>query len=148
MTSNHGATAPRVRVRVVPPAGVALQITNGWDYQDQYSATIFEDGTVRYVRKTSEGTVASTKRLSKPQLAQLGSAFEKANYSALSNVYGGQGNPGDVGPLPESITTSYTRRGRTKTVAHDRGTYVPALSEMEVRMEEILGTETWIKAPR
>ena len=62
--------------------------------------------------------------------------------------YEGPNRDGDVGPLPENITTSYTRRGHTKKVTHDVGAYVRRLSEMEVRIEEILGTRHWAAYPK
>jgi hypothetical protein len=128
-------------------ATVRHTIDDGWGHHSEYSATIFEDGTVRYVKGT-EGAAPYSKTLSRKVLAQIVEAFEKANYFALKDSYWGRGDTGDVGPVPETIYTSYTRNGRTKKVTHDRATFVPGLSEMEVRIEEILGTQTWISAPK
>lgn len=105
----------------------------------------------RFVKKV--GKVRS--RITRDQLRQLISEFEKIDYFSLKDDYGGAAtsSPGEDCPGwwtdNPSAYTSITINGKTKRVAHYHGCQgtdaVEKLTALENRIDEIVNTKQWVK---
>jgi len=116
-----------------------------------YRVTISQDGTVtfegrRFVKTT--GTV--TEQVSPDKFQQLVDEFEGIKYFSLQDRYTqrADGCTTFMTDMP-SANTSLSLNGRVKTVAHYFGCrgpeIIPALTALERKIDEIAGTEKWIK---
>ncbi len=116
-----------------------------------YRVTISQDGTVtfegrRFVKTT--GTV--TEQVSPDKFQQLVDEFEGIKYFSLQDRYTqrADGCTTFMTDMP-SANTSLSLNGRVKTVAHYFGCrgpeVLPALTALERKIDEIAGTEKWIK---
>ena len=131
-----GATA----AAATPPLATLTRTAAFFGGGAAYEVSITADGTVHYQGKANVGVIgARTKKLTPQQLEQLIAAFDKAGYFSLNDKY-------EEGPTDNSWTyTSFTRGGRTKTVAHYMsGNAPPALWELEGRIDAIVGTHEWV----
>ena len=116
-----------------------------------YRVTISQDGTVtfegrRFVKTT--GTV--TEQVSPDKFQQLVDEFEGIKYFSLQDRYTqrADGCTTFMTDMP-SANTSLSLNGRVKTVAHYFGCrgpeIIPALTALERKIDEVAGTEKWIK---
>ena len=116
-----------------------------------YRVTISQDGTVtfegrRFVKTT--GTV--TEQVSPDKFQQLVDEFEGIKYFSLQDRYTqrADGCTTFMTDMP-SANTSLSLNGRVKTVAHYFGCrgpeVLPALTALERKIDEVAGTEKWIK---
>jgi hypothetical protein len=143
-----------IQAAVVPspappsPADPSLLVTltrqaGGWGRGRAYELRISADGTVRYEGQKNVGVIgARTKKLTPRQLEQLISAFDAVGYFSLEDKY-------ESGPSENTWTiTSFTRGGRTKKVEHYMSDdSVPALRDLELRIDAIVGTQQWVYLP-
>src|SRR6266404_2997828 len=116
-----------------------------------YRVTLSQDGTVtfegrRFVKTT--GTV--TEQVSPDKFQQLVDEFEGIKYFSLQDRYTqrADGCTTFMTDMP-SANTSLSLNGRVKTVAHYFGCrgpeIIPALTALERKIDEVAGTEKWIK---
>ena len=125
-----------------------------------YGVFIDGDGTVRYKgRRWVKVTGSATARLSPQQLDELIAALNSVHYFALRDRYASPADGcGTMGSDLPSAITSVTVAGRTKTIWHEYGcleldergrtgeTYPRELTELESRIDAIVGTERWVGA--
>ena len=114
--------------------------SGGWGQGAAYEVSIAPDGTVRYQGRANVGVLgARAKKLTPRELAEIVAAFDKARYFSLNDKYEG-------GPTDNRWTvTSFNHGGRTKTVRHYMAADAPAaLSELEHRIDTIVGTRAWV----
>jgi hypothetical protein len=116
-----------------------------------YKVAIASDGTVTFdganfvkVKGTATGTI-------KPEdFNKLVSEFEKIKFSSLDDEYvPGSRNCGPAATDLPYVRTSIQMKGKTKSVSHYQGclnsTVVHALFDLDRKIDEIAGTEKWIK---
>ena len=108
-----------------------------------YTLTIYGDGTVVYEGKDfaqTRGRAEAT--VSQEQIEQLISEFEKADYFSLNESYI-EKTITDA----ETVITSITLNGRTKTIEHYHGDFSAPekLTELEDKIDEIVNSGQWIK---
>lgn len=116
-----------------------------------YHVTIASDGTVTFEGGDYVKTKGSaTAHISPQRFQQLVVEFEKIKYFSLQDQYSG---PADgcttfMTDMP-SANTAFSLNGRAKSVAHYYGCggpeILPRLTALERRIDEIAGTEKWIK---
>ncbi len=133
---------------------ITLSRTACFGYCPTYKLTISADGSVTfegvdYVK--TKGIVKS--RISRKQLQQLISEFKKLNYFSLRNQYQSEEDGcSTVWTDYPSATTSIRLNGKSKSVLHYYGChkdpgnamYPKGLTELETRIDRIVGTERWI----
>jgi hypothetical protein len=124
-----------------------------------YSLTISADGNVVYDGTASVKTKGRVQgQITLDQLSQLITAFKHANYFSLNDRYSG---PADGCPThwtdSPSATISLRLNGKSKTIVHYYGcreldspghfggVWPPELFQLEKRIDEIVGTDKWIK---
>ena len=116
-----------------------------------YQVTIASDGTVTFAGRNyvkTKGT--ATAQIKSEDFNQLVSEFEKLNYFSLRDQYvnTSDGCNGFMTDMP-SVKTSISLNGRSKSVSHYYGCRGPeiisALTALERKIDEIAGTEKWIK---
>jgi hypothetical protein len=123
-----------------------------------YRIVIYGDGTVEYEGQRFVRTIGSAKAmLSREQVRRLVTAINDADYFSLRGSYRRRqdGCPTYVIDEP-SVITSVTSNGMTKKVHHDQGcrevskegtlgaTYPRQLTELEIRIDEIVDTALWV----
>jgi hypothetical protein len=123
-----------------------------------YSLKVLADGRVVYRGKQFvRNRRRAETRLTREQLDQLLSEFEKAEYFSLRNryLYRADGCPSSALDYPSAIT-SLRINGRVKTITHDYGcrekppdgdsrVYPGELFALEQRIDEIVGTNRWTR---
>jgi acetamidase/formamidase len=116
-----------------------------------YQVTIASDGTVTFAGRNyvkTKGT--ATAQIKSEDFSKLVSEFEKLNYFSLRDQYvnTSDGCNGFMTDMP-SAKTSISLNGRNKSVSHYYGCrgpeIIPALTALERKIDEIAGTEKWIK---
>jgi hypothetical protein len=116
-----------------------------------YKVTIAQDGTVTYEGRNfvkTKGTVTAQIRSEKFQ--QLVDEFEKIKYFSLRDRYteSADGCTSFITDLPNA-NTSLSLNGRVKSISHNFGCRGPeilsGLVALEHKIDEIAGTEKWIK---
>jgi hypothetical protein len=134
---------------------ITLQRTVCFGACPDYKLTITADGTVTFegrefvkVKRTVKG------RISRDDLRSLIAAFEAASYFSLNDSYSTQkdGCP-EVWTDNPTAVTSIRMNGKTKTISHYYGcqtgsgtsVYPNALTYLETQIDQIVGTEKWIK---
>ncbi len=122
-----------------------------------YTVMVLADGTVNFEgRQFVAKKGAATGHVSSDDLRKLISAFDEASYFALRDRYtqGSDGCP-EVWTDNPTVVTSIRMAGKSKTIVHYHGcqegsgqsTYPKALTELESKIDEIVGTSRWIKGP-
>lgn len=120
-----------------------------------YTVTILADGTVTFEGRRFVKTVGTVKSsISQEKVQELIAAFEKVNYFSLKDRYATEedGCPERWTDNPSAIT-SIKIDGKTKAITHYHGCqdskgkfiYPKELTELERRIDEIVGTGQWIK---
>ncbi len=107
-----------------------------------YSVTVLRDGTVRWEGKQFvKVTGKATAKLPAATMTALADAFKHADYFALADKYDSY----DVTDHPSAIV-SYADGGKKKTIHHYHGdrSAPEKLSELESRIDELVGTARWI----
>jgi hypothetical protein len=107
-----------------------------------YTVTVLRDGTVKWEGKQFvKVTGKATAKLPATALTALAEAFKRADYFALADKYDSY----DVTDHPSAIT-SYADGGKTKTIHHYHGdrSAPEKLSELESKVDELVGTNRWI----
>ena len=124
-------------------AGVAFERTACYGRCPIYTVTVLRDGTVqwegeRFVKVTGG---KATGRADGAALVELAEAFEKAHYFTLKDKYTSY----DITDHP-SANTSYDDGAHKSRSPHYHGDRsAPAeLSELEERIDQIVGTSKWI----
>lgn len=118
-----------------------------------YKVTISADGKVTFQGRQfvkTKGTVQGSITLD--GLRQLLAEFDKARYFSLRDKYETEkdGCPEDWTDHPSAVT-SIRLNGKSKSISHYHGcrdgqvAYPKALTELEDRIDEIVGTKQWIK---
>jgi hypothetical protein len=146
------ADAPQpVRHHSPTPQVITLQRTVCFGTCPEYKLTILADGRVLY-----EGiSYVKTKgkawgRITRQQLKELISEFNKINYSSLADSYtpGTKNCPQSMTDMP-AATTSLTRNGKSKTVIHYHGCrglpVLDQLTQLENKIDEAVDVNKWIK---
>jgi len=146
--------------QAIPPDFlITLERTGCEGVCPMYTVKISAGGAVVYQGKQfvrNKRRVVS--RLTKEQLRQLLSTFERADYFSLRNryQYPEDGCPSSGLDYPAAIT-SFRINGRVKTIAHDYGcrekspdgdsrpVYPRELFALEQRIDEIVGTSRWTR---
>jgi hypothetical protein len=129
-----------------------------------YVLTISANGRVTFVPKYYNEKIevvtgkAGRKRISRNQVKQLISEFEKINYFSLKDDYGITISYRPSEDCPEwwtdapSAYTSITLNGKMKKVGHYYGCkgkdIVEKLTELEDRIDKIVDTKLWVKKYR
>ncbi len=116
-----------------------------------YEVTIASDGAVTFEGRNYVKTKGAATAQIKPQdFNRLVSEFEKLNYFSLRDQYvnSSDGCTAFMTDMP-SAKTSISLSGRIKSVSHYYGCrgpeVIPALTALERKIDEIAGTEKWIK---
>ena len=120
-----------------------------------YKLTIIADGTVTFEGRQNvkvKGLVKS--RINRDDLRNLIAAFEAASYFSLNESYETQkdGCP-EVWTDNPSAITSIRMNGKTKRISHYYGCqagggtsiYPNGLTYLETKIDQIIGTDKWIK---
>ena len=114
-----------------------------------YRVSVAEDGAVVFEGVRHVASVGSfTGRIDAERVAALARLFEEHDYFALDDKYAyGEANCAQYGTDAPTVITSVTIGGRTKRVEHDLGCFgvPPRLSDLESRIDEIVGTSRWIR---
>jgi Domain of unknown function (DUF6438) len=133
---------------------ITLSRTSCFGYCPTYKLTISADGAVTFEGRDyvkTKGTVKS--RISRTQLQQLISEFKNANYFSLKDKYESEEDGcSTVWTDYPSATTSIRIDGKSKSILHYYGChkdpgnamYPKGLTELESKIDEIVGTERWI----
>jgi len=116
-----------------------------------YKLTIASDGTVTFdgERFTKVQGIA-TGRISPSDFRRLVAEFEKINYFSLPDSFspGTPVCPRMVTDMPSAVT-SIRLNGKAKSVSHYHGCgdsgVLPKLSALENKIDEVAGTQKWIK---
>ena len=130
---------------------ITLERTACFGTCPMYKVTITSDGTVSFDGKRFTKTTGIAKgKISAHDFRQLVSEFEKINYFSLPDSYA-PGTP----VCPERITdmpsayTSIRLNGKTKSVSHYYGCgtsgALEKLTALEKKIDEVAGTQKWIK---
>jgi hypothetical protein len=149
------ARTPGREVAVPPDTVITLQRTICYGMCPAYKLTIRGDGTLIYEGKEfvkTTGTVKSS--VTREQLKELLSEFEKADYFSLRDSYQtmSDGCPTYWTDNP-SANTSIQLGGRRKAIAHYYGcqeeegykVYPQKLYVLESRIDEIVNSARWVK---
>jgi hypothetical protein len=107
-----------------------------------YTVTVLRDGTVRWEGKQFvKVSGKATAKLSAATLAALADAFKRAGYFALADQYENH----DMTDGPTAIM-SYADGAKKKTIRHYHGdsSAPQKLSQLESRIDELVGTVRWI----
>ena len=130
---------------------VALERTACFGACPIYKVTIASDGTVTFEgRRFVKTTGAATAKIKPEDFNRLVNEFEKLNYFSLRDQYinAADGCAGFMTDMA-SAKTSISLNGRIKSVSHYYGCRGPeiitALTALERKIDEIAGTEKWIK---
>lgn len=115
-----------------------------------YKLTIQGDGTLNYEDRTYmyeekdpvEAVFGVETTISRDKVKEIISEFEKAKYFSLNDRYM-ERTITDA----ETVITSITINGNTKTIEHYRGDFSAPkkLTKLEDRIDEIVNTSQWIK---
>jgi hypothetical protein len=151
----------RLSIREPIPADtlIKLERTECYGTCPVYTLTITADGTVVYEGKRfvkSEGRIVTS--IAPEQLREILSAIRKANYFSMKDRYA-SGEDGCEGTWTDhpSVIISVKANGRSKTIHHDHGcedktddeksfhVYPQELYELENKIDEIVGSEKWVK---
>ncbi len=144
---------------------IMLERTRCYGTCPSYTLTISADGSVvfnakaywvtenKVHRQKESGVILS--KVSREQLLQLISEFEKASYFSLRDSYKEENEcPGGIATDSPTIYTSFQINGRRKAISHYYGCvgegsvfsrYPPELVKLEKRIDEIVNTEQWMK---
>jgi acetamidase/formamidase len=116
-----------------------------------YKLTIKSDGSVTFDGKRfTKTTGIATGKINQADFRALVSEFEKINYFSLPDAYtpGTKECPRMITDMP-SANTSIRLNGRAKSVAHYHGCgtegALAKLTALETRIDEVAGTQKWIK---
>jgi hypothetical protein len=118
-----------------------------------YTVTIAADGTVTFEGRQFVKTKGIAKgSLSREGMRQLIAEFERANYFSLNDKYQSaeDGCPEQWTDAPTAVT-SIRINGKSKSVLHYHGcqdgqvVYPKALTALENKIDEIVGTNRWVK---
>ena len=116
-----------------------------------YQVTIARDGTVSFEGRDFVKTKGTARAHINPEdFNKLVNEFEKIKYFALDDKYesGSPGCPNAATDSP-SARTSIRMNGKSKSVSHYYGCrdseVLKALTALERKIDEIAGTEKWIK---
>lgn len=114
-----------------------------------YKLTISADGSVefegrRFVKE--KGIVRTT--ISQDQLKHLIAEFERAEYFTLQDRYVGEGDGcSEVWTDSQTVNTSITIAGKTKSVKHYHGCEGPPvlerLTDLENEIDEVVNSSQW-----
>lgn len=122
---------------------------------DEYRLKITADGTVVFERFKDFKIAATVKsKISCEKLAQLISEFEKIDYFSLKDRYKSieDGCP-ELWTDRAYVVTSIRINEKSKSINHYHGCmedgfkspYPRALAELEMKIDEIVGTKQWLK---
>jgi len=116
-----------------------------------YKLTIKSDGSVMFQgERFTKTTGPATGKISASDFRALVNEFNQVDYFSLADAYlpGTKECPNRITDMP-SATTSIRLNGRTKAVAHYYGCgsegAVGKLTALEKRIDEVVGTQKWIK---
>ncbi|HEY2747996.1 MAG TPA: DUF6438 domain-containing protein [Polyangia bacterium] len=125
-----------------PSVMLSLERTACYGRCPIYTVTVLRDGTVqwegkRFVKVTGKATA----KLPAATLTALADAFRGAGFFALADKYDSY----DVTDHPSAIT-SYADGYQKKTIHHYHGdrSAPEKLSQLEARIDELVGTARWI----
>jgi hypothetical protein len=114
-----------------------------------YRVSVGGDGAVAFEGLGYVDSIGSfTGRIDADRVAALARLFEEHDYFALDDKYAyGEANCAQYGTDAPMVITSVTIGGRSKRVEHDLGCggVPPRLSDLESRIDEIIGTSRWIR---
>jgi acetamidase/formamidase len=116
-----------------------------------YKITIASDGTVTFDGANfvkTRGTAAGT--ITRDDFNKLVTEFENLKFFSLDDEYvPGSKNCGPAATDLPYVTTSIQLNGKTKSVSHYQGclnsTVVHSLFDLDRKIDQIAGTEKWIK---
>jgi hypothetical protein len=131
---------------------ITLQRSTCFGTCPDYKVTISADGKVTFEGREfvkTKGTVHGSITLE--GLRQLVAEFDKARYFSLRDKYETEkdGCPEYWTDHPSAVT-SIRIDGKSKSISHyqgcrdDKGAYPKALTELEDRIDQIVGTKQWI----
>jgi len=130
---------------------ITLERTVCYGTCPSYQVTIARDGAVTFEGRDFVKTKGTATAQIKPEdFHQLVNEFEKIKYFSLDERYepGSPGCPSAATDFPYA-RTSIKMNGRTKSVSHYHGCrgseLLRALTALERKVDEIAGTEKWIK---
>jgi len=130
---------------------ITLERTACFGTCPMYKLTIDSDGTVTFVGERFTKTIGeATGKISPNDFRQFVSEFEKINYFSLPDSFlpGTPVCPERVTDMP-SANTSIRLKGKTKSVSHYHGCgdsgVLPKLTALENKIDEVAGTQKWIK---
>jgi hypothetical protein len=114
-----------------------------------YTVAISHSGTVRFTGKhhvTQTGEATAT--IPAARVDSLLAELEAGGYFGFADAYV-MDSPacGMYATDSPTVITSASRGGVTKTIRHDRGCSAapPELSRLEQRIDEVAGTERWVR---
>ena len=165
MSSGNAQTSPKASVPII----TLERRTDAFGVAPAYKLSIYADGTVIYKaiphetspvyrnEKKRRQRRSATGRISESDVGQLISEFERIDYRSLKDSYPMSDG---FGPTPTedcpvmytdqpSASTSFAMNGKSKTVFHYLGCKgndaAEKLTRLENRIDEIVGTEKWLK---
>jgi len=116
-----------------------------------YKLTIASDGTVTFAgQRFTKTQGGATGRISASDFRRLVAEFEKIDYFSLPDDFspGTKVCPQMVTDMPSTIMSIHLK-GKSKTVSHYHGCgnsgALPQLTALENKIDEIAGTQKWIK---
>jgi hypothetical protein len=126
---------------VEPPSGtpVVAQLDRGACFGacPVYSVVVYGDGTVIYAGETHvKVTGRRSRKLGKPALDQIASAFEKGGFASMAASY-------EKTPEEDPATVSVTFRGKTVVRASGDPSTPDGLYQAEDALETITGIDEW-----
>ncbi|HZS43525.1 MAG TPA: DUF6438 domain-containing protein [Blastocatellia bacterium] len=134
---------------------ITLERTICYGTCPSYILTISADGTVTFDgRQYTKQKGVVTGKINQDHVKQLIAEFDKAKYFSLKDRYQTQ-NDGcpEVWTDAPAVTTSFKANGRQKKIVHylgceegnGKGVYPKLLHDLENKIDEIVGTEQWIR---
>lgn len=123
-----------------PPVVITIERTACFGACPAYSLEIAGDGTVTYQGRQFVRVIGkATAKISPEAVQQLAAEFERIHYFDLQNIYTAR-----ITDLP-TTTTSIRIGGRFKKVVDHYGA-PDELEKLEDRIDEVAGSDRWIKS--
>jgi hypothetical protein len=134
---------------------ITIKRTVCFGFCPDYTVTVAADGSVVFEGHQFVKTKGIAKsRISLETLRQLIAEFDKVKYFSLNDQYESRkdGCP-EVWTDNPSVITSIRINGKTKSISHYHGCqdgtgtsiYPKDLTELETKIDELVGTDRWIK---
>ena len=137
---------------IPPDALITLTRSECFGKCPDYTVSVTADGTVTFEgRKFVKTKGVAKDSVSLDAVRQLIAAFEDAGFFSLRDSYPSDEDKCSYWTDHPSVRISLRLNGKTKSIYHYHGcvdearrTYPAGLTELEDRIDEVLGTQGWI----